>query len=323
MRQKMQKLITTIVILTIIVAINPIANYAQDKIDINILKTSEESYIIYIRDIINTEFLFSYSENKDTPEEELTFSASGLDTNEANVAYMTKQIAESFAGKQIYIIIKQDEKLETHEINLAEAITTENIEFVNSTTKRIEVSAEGPKNTNQEVDGVKITHSQGKVTITEQGNFSYSMIKVENEETTKFVEKANEIMASKELTNNDRLTLVKQFTKQYNQILEGIENWEQVPENKEILQPHESETGDIYLIYLKNNETGEHDVQILICDDGEDIEVEEAKKVTIYETVKLPITFDGIMTLVMALIILVIVILALIVLKKHLNKEKE
>ena len=29
----------------------------------------------------------------------------------------------------------------------------------------------------------------------------------------------NEIMESKELTNNDRLTLVKQFTKQYNQIL--------------------------------------------------------------------------------------------------------
>lgn len=330
MKKQLYRLITVVLLAFSILAITQMAVYAQDKtpkeaqekIEVSLLKTSEESYIIYVQDTINTEFLFSFSENSDALEEDLIFSASGLDSNESNVAYMTREIAESFEDGQAYMWVQVNEELTSYQINLNQAVTIDEIAFVNSTTKRIEVDTDGSEKTSEDANGVKITHSQGKVTITEPGTaFSYYMEKVSSEETTNFVDLANQIMASQNLSNYERVAIARQFTDTYTEMFEGIKAWEEVPSNKEILQPHESEKGEIYLVWLRNDETGEHDVQILICDDGEDIEVEEAKKVTVYETTKLPVTYDTVITLIIALVIIVAIIIALIIAKKKLNKE--
>ena len=323
MKKQMYRLIVIVLLAFSILAITQMAVHAQEKTKVNLLKTSEESYIIYVKDILNTEFLFSFSENKDTPEENLTFAASGLDSNDANVAYMTKELAETFEEGNVYMFVKIQDELITYEINLNKAVTTDEITFVNTTTKRIEVNTDGSENTKQEIEGVKISHSQGKVKINESGeDFSYYMVKVSDEDTTNFVDLANQIMGSKELTNYERVALAREFTDTYAQMLEKIENWEQVPSNKEILQPQESKKDDIYLVWLRNNENKENDVQILICDDHQDIEVEEAKKVTVYETTKLPVTYDSIITLIIALIILVVIIIALIIAKKKISKKQ-
>lgn len=324
MKKQLYRLITIVLLAFSILAITQMAVYAQDKTKISLLKTSEESYIIYIEDTIDTEFLFSFSNNQETLEDDLIFQASGLDSNESNVAYMSKELAEDFKDGKVYLWVKVNDVLTSYEINLNQAVTNEEIEFINSTTKRIEVDTNGSKNTSQDVEGVKITHSQGKVTITEEGNaFSYYMVKVANEETTNFVELANKIMSSEELTNYERVTLVREFTDTYIKMFEEIENWEEVPSNKEILQPQESKKNDIYLVWLRNDTTQEHDVQILVCDDHQDIEVEEAKKVTTYETTKLPVTYDSIITLILVLVALVAIILVLIVVKKKLSKKED
>lgn len=324
MKKQLYRLITVALLAFSILAITQMAVYAQDKTEVSLLKTSEESYIIYVKDALNTEFLFSFSENAEVNEEDLIFSASGLDSNESNVAYMTKEQAKSFTDGKAYMWVEANEKLTTYEIDLKQAVTTEEIAFVNSTTKRIEVDTDGSENTSQDVEGVKITHSQGKVTITEDGNaFSYYMVKVESEETTNLVELANKIMNSKDLTNYERVTLAREFTDTYTEMFERIEKWEEVPSSKEILQPQESKKDDIYLVWLRNDETQEHDVQILVCDDHQDIEVEEAKKVVTYETTKLPVTYDSIITLIIVLVVLVAIIIALVVAKKKLNKKED
>lgn len=324
MKKQLYRLITVALLAFSILAITQMAVYAQDKTEVSLLKTSEESYIIYVKDALNTEFLFSFSENAEVNEEDLIFSASGLDSNESNVAYMTKEQAKSFTDGKAYMWVEVNEKLTTYEIDLKQAVTTEEIAFVNSTTKRIEVDTDGSENTSQDVEGVKITHSQGKVTITEDGNaFSYYMVKVESEETTNLVELANKIMNSKDLTNYERVTLAREFTDTYTEMFERIEKWEEVPSSKEILQPQESKKDDIYLVWLRNDETQEHDVQILVCDDHQDIEVEEAKKVVTYETTKLPVTYDSIITLIIVLVVLVAIIIALVVAKKKLNKKED
>ena len=324
MKKQLYRLLVIVLIAFSILAITQMAVYAQEKTNVNLLKTSEESYIIYVEDTINTEFLFSFSENSEVLEEDLIFTASALDSNESNVAYMTKELAESLEDGQAYMWVQVNEELIRYEINLKQAVTSDDIEFVNSTTKRISVDTDGTEKTSQDNNGVKITHSQGKVKITESGeDFSYYMVKVENEDTTNFVNLANQIIESKELLNHERVALARQFVNTYNEMFEGIETWEEVPSNKEILQPQESEKGETYLVWLKNDTTEEHDVQILICDDGEDIEVEEAKKVTVYETTKLPVTFDSIITLIIALVVLVVIIIALVVAKKKLNKKED
>lgn len=324
MKKQLSRLIAIVLIAFSSLAITQMAVYAQDKNKVNLLKTSEETYIIYAEDTINTEFLFCFSEKTEVEEDELTFSAAGTDTNGAYVAYMTKEQAQKLPEGKTYMWVKANSELTKYEINLKEAVTSEEIEFVNSTTKRIEVETSGSKNTSEEVEGVKITHSQGKVILTEEGSsFSYYIEKVSSEETTNFVELANQIMNSENLSNYERLTLVKQFANAYANMFEGIENWVEVPENKEILQPQEAKKDDIYLVWLKNEQTEENDVQILLCDDHQDIEVEEAKKVTVYDVTKLPVTFDTIITLIITLIILVAIIAILVIVKKKLNKKED
>lgn len=323
MKTQFKRLLSIVILAITILAIAQVAVHAEDKNNIILLKNSEDAYIIYIEEALSTDFLFSFTNNKEVEAEELIFSASGLDANETSVAYMSKEEAETLKSAPIYMWIDVDGELSVIEIDLEQAITEQEVTFVNTTTKRIEVDTTGSFNTAEEVEGVKITHSQGKVKITEEGeDFSYYIEKVESEETTNFVELANQIMKSEELTNFEKIKLIKEFDNQYNQMFGSIEKWETVSESKEILQPQEAKKDDIYLVWIKNNINNETDVQILLCDDKQNIEVEEAKKVTVYETVKLPVTYDQVITLIIALVVIVAIIVALVIIKKRLNSKE-
>ena len=134
--------------------------------------------------------------------------------------------------------------------------------------------------------------------------------------TTKLIELVNKISKSKESTNYEKIKIIRDFTDTYTKMFKGIEKWEQVPENKEILQPKDSKENDTYIVWLKNNETQEHDIQILISDDEQDIKVEAEKEVIVYDVTKLPVTYDTIATLIIALIVITAIIVALIIIKK-------
>lgn len=323
MKGKFKKLLLIVILVILILAIVQVVVRAEDKNNIILLKNSEDAYIIYVEEALNTDFLFSFTNNKEVEAEELIFSASGLDANETNVAYMSKDEAETLKIAPVYMWIDVDGEQSVVEVDLKQALTEKEVAFVNTTTKRIDVDTTGSVDTSEEVDGVKITHSQGKVKITEEGeDFSYYIEKVESEGTTDFVNLANKIMTSEELTNYEKIKLIKEFNNQYNEMLENIPQWKKVDESKEILQPQEAKKDDIYLAWIKNNINNETDVQILLCDDKQNIEVEEAKKVTVYETVKLPVTYDQIITLIIALVVLVAIIIALVIIKKRLNNKE-
>ena len=323
MKTQLKRLLSIVILAITILSIEQVAVHAEDKNNTVLLKNSEDAYIIYIEEALNTDFLFSFTNNKEVEADELIFSASGLDANEANVAYMSKEEAEALKAAPIYMWIDLNGEQSVIEINIEKAITEKEVTFVNTTTKRIDVDTTGIINTEEEVDGVKITHSQGKVKITEEGeSFSYYIEKVESEETTNFVNLANKIMASEKLTNYEKIKLIQEFNNQYNQMLGKIAKWETVSESKEVLQPQEAKKDDIYLVWLRDNTNNETDVQILLCDDKQNIEVEEAKKVTVYETVKLPVTYDTVITLIIALVVLVAIIVALVIIKKRLNSKE-
>lgn len=323
MKGQIKKLLSIIAIAITILAIAQVAVHAEDKNNTILLKNSEDAYIIYIEEALNTDFLFSFTNNKEVEANELIYSASGLDADEKNVAYMSKEEAETLKTAPIYMWLDIKGKQTVVEIDLEQAITEKEVTLVNTTTKRIEVDTTGIANTEEEVDGVKITHTQGKVKITEQGEeFSYYIEKVETEKTTNFVELANQIMESEKLQNYEKINLIQEFNKEYNEMLGNITKWEKVSETKEILQPQEAKKDDIYLVWMKNNTNNETDVQILLCDDKQNIEVEEAKEVTVYETVKLPVTYDTIITLIITIVAIVAIIVALLIIKNKLNSKE-
>lgn len=325
MKQQLYRLFSVVLLVISFLAILNMVVYAKDEDNISLLKTSDDSYIIYVEKELDTDFLFAFSDSIEVDEDDLTFLASGLDSNELNVAYITKDIAESIINEKTYMFIKNNkEELKMYEIDLKQAVTEEEIEFINTTTKRISVDTTGNEYTNQEINGVKITHSQGKIKITEQGNnFSYYMQKVSTDQTANFINLANKIIDSNETTNYEKVTLARNFIDSYNSMFNSISNWTDVNDDKEIIQPQESKKGDIYLVWIKDNTNNVNDVQILICDDEQNIVVEPEKTVKVYETTKLPITYDTIITLIIALIVLVVAIVALVIIKKKLNSKKD
>ena len=131
MKKQLHKIVAILLLAFSLVAISQMAVHAQEKTNVSLLKTSEESYIIYVEDTINTEFLFCYSENTDELAN-LTFSASGIDSNESNVAYMDKNLAQSFENGKANMWVKVEEELTNYEIDLSQAVTSEEILFVNS-----------------------------------------------------------------------------------------------------------------------------------------------------------------------------------------------
>ncbi len=325
MKQQLYRLFSVVLLVISFLAILNMVVYAKDEDNISLLKTSDDSYIIYVEKELDTDFLFAFSDSIEVDEDDLTFLASGLDSNELNVAYITKDIAESIINEKTYMFLKNNkEELKMYEIDLKQAVTEEEIEFINTTTKRISVDTTGNEYTNQEINGVKITHSQGKIKITEQGNnFSYYMQKVSTDQTANFINLANKIIDSNETTNYEKVTLARNFIDSYNSMFNSISNWTDVNDDKEIIQPQESKKGDIYLVWIKDNTNNVNDVQILICDDEQNIVVEPEKTVKVYETTKLPITYDTIITLIIALIVLVVAIVALVIIKKKLNSKKD
>lgn len=324
MKKHLVRKIITILLAFSILSMMKNAVHANEKEQVSLLKSKEESYIIYVEKNLNTEFLFGFSEEKEIVEEDLIFLSSGLDSDGYNVAYMSKDLADTFENGQVYMWLKNGEELIKYDINLNQAVTTEEIVFVNSTTKRIDVKITESEKTSKDVEGIKVSYSQGKVGITEkENNFSYYIEKVSDEQTTSFLKLAEKIISNKEMSNYESISFARKFVDEYTNMLESIENWEKVPTNKEILQPQESKKGDTYLVWIKNNQTKEHDVQILVCNDEyTDIEKEEAKEVIIYETTKLPITYDSTIILIVSLGVIVLLLIILIMIKRKI-KTKE
>lgn len=305
-----------------------------------ILKKAENAYIIYYKDICNTEFEFAFATSKDAKVEELSFTSSAKDqvTNEGlNIAYITDSILDTyFVDSNVAYIwvrdVNENMLVEADKINLKNVLNDEKIELVDTTTKRIKnIDTTQKHETNAIIDGVDTTVTIGKVVIEPQENatYSYELVKVseENADAKKLFEVAEKIQAGTENTY-ESLSLTEEFYNLYMQTIPKAEDWTLV-ENNEILQPENTKDGDKYVVWIKEdikNNTGKVDTTIdakfLICEyeyeQGKD-EIEE----TIIETVKLPVTFDNGTILFIALGIIVIALIIVIAMKVKTNKKDE
>ncbi len=294
--------------------------------NVQMIKKSEKEYIIYVSNLIGSEFEFSFANKKDESKENLVFTNSALDQedNGNNIAYIDETIYNNYfdGKKETYLWVKQgtEYKVEAEKINLKDALTEEDIQELNNATKKIPVKFGELNLPAETVDGVKITRRMGTINIEDNSKteYSYKMLKsTEESKVEELINLANEMNKLDEKNTYDKLSIYGQFKSLYEE-LKPSDGWN-VAENNVIKQPQESKKGEQYLVWIKNEQTT--DVQIMTCNDDYTPEYEN-KKIINKVITKLPITGES-LALYITAAILIVLIVTVAILKVKNNKSNK
>lgn len=323
------------------IAVIPIAVLAVTNENVSIISTinneSKQEYIIYIKGTLDQNFKYAFTTNANPEEMDLTYINSISDLGKNQVAYLDAETYEkiSIENKPIFMWAKDEKEnliLKGIQIDLTKSLTEENIDNVETLTKRIEVEiADSEEETttirNENIEGVDEIANVGHVKILEDekgSTYYYEMTKLPG------TEKYNQLMALVEKIKAEyderdmyeKVQIGEQFNKLYSEVTSEAK-WQKV-EDMTIKQPEESVAGDKYIVLLKKVDkqgTTTMDIQFLTAFDSYKPNVIKEEIIT-QETTKLPITYDSIALFVALGIIVALGIVVFIRIKK-LSKQNE
>lgn len=324
------KLTGVVIALIIIALLIPTKVLGADE-ELQIVKT-EQDYIIYVKDLAETEFDFAISDKDNATEMELNYINSVEDEEGNQIAFVTqtKYNNELSTNAHNYLYVKTTEGVEIKEINFEDAFDKAKMEEVETTTKRIETEVVTDIiEKDEEVEGVKVKVTVGglKIIDTDQATYYYASTKLPAEKYTELMELAEQINSSyNEMDMYERIKTAKQFYNLYNE-LKGLQNWLEV-ENMTIMQPNDAQKGEQYVVYLKKlDEDGNETIDVKLMTSYREDEEEKIPGRTetrvVKETAKLPITGDSIILFVVLAAIVIIAIIVFIRMKKLQNKESK
>ncbi len=322
------------------VAVMPIVVLATNE-NISVVNSSENEYIIYIKDYTDKSFKYAFSNNADVNPKgmDLTYINSISDLRGNQAAFIDAKTYEKLLkeNQPIFMWAKDEEEnliLERVQLDFANSLTKENIDTVEKTTKRIAVEIAKTKTATdstepireENVDGVKETAKVGYVKITDNKDATYYYQKVkttDSAEIAKLMELSEKINKEYDVMDMyEKVQINEEFYNLYSKLVNEAE-WQDAT-NMEIKQPETSVAGDKYIVFLKKVDSNQEttvDAQFLTAYDDYQPNVVKEQKVT-QETTKLPITYDSIALFV----ILVVVVIALVVVfirMKKLNKNEK
>ena len=327
------KLTGTIVLFMIIMLV-PMIVLAVTNENVQIIsKTTDEQgkeYIVYIQELMQTNFASAVSNSENTPEQDLNF----VTAQDGEGNYVAQFDANAVTGETTYLYVKynqeNEEKTDVLQLDLSKALDKTDMEYVENTTKRIETeTVKDLVEINEEINGVQTTLTVGglRITDTDNATYEYQLMKV-NEGTSysRLVELVDELN-SENYNQKDmysKIQLTSEFYTLYNQLIERA-TWEAVS-NNEIRQPSDAVEGDQYVVFIRKTAedgTVTTDAKLMLSqitpyETRED--VQETR--VVQETAKLPITGDSIVLFV-ALAMIVIALIIVFVRMKKLNKKED
>ena len=325
--------LTGAIVLFMMIMLVPMIVLADTNENIQIISNTDEQgnkeYIVYIQELMQTNFASAVSNSESTPEQDLTF-VTARDGEGNYVADLKNVVTEG--PTYLYVKYNQDgqEKTDILELDLSKALDKTDMEYVENTTKRIDTETVSDLvEINEEINGVQTTLTVGglRITDTDNATYQYQLMKV-NEGTpySRLVELADELN-SENYDQKDmysKIQLTSEFYTLYNQLIERA-TWEAVV-NNEIRQPSDAVDGDQYVVLIRKTAedgTVTTDAKLMVSqitpyEERED--VEETR--TVQETAKLPITGDSIILFV-ALAMVVIALIIVFVRMKKLDKKED
>lgn len=327
MKSLKSKIIFTVIMALMIILIMPLSIFAANEETIivkDITEEGEEKYIVYLKDYLNKEFEFAFSNDRTADVSTLTFSNSALDATGVganNIAYVIVDSTNaSLFENTTYMWIKENGeiKIAAREINIADNITKQELENVGNTSKVMPIKLE-QKVVEDTVsgEGLKKTTTVGIVTLAEEyKNSEYQLIQRPEQGANNDFFALAELIEKNEFTDSyTKIKASKKFIELYNQQYNSLEaqNWNNAEEGT-ILQPENTKTGDQYILWLKGTDT--QDVHFLTSyrEEEEEWVKEEIKTV-------LPYTYDS-NALLIALGIVVVAIITVVIRIKCLKKKE-
>lgn len=329
--KKFKAKLTGAIVLFIIIMLVPMIVLAVTNDKVQIISNTDEQgnteYIVYIQELMQTNFASAVSNSASTPEQDLTFVTS--QDGERN--YVAQIDATDVTGESTYLYVKYDgqESTEVIELDLSNALDKTEMEYVENTTKRI-----GTKTVRdlvdineEEIDGVRTTTTVGglQITDTDNASYEYELTKVvEGTSYSRLVELAEELN-SENYDQKDmysKIQLTSEFYTLYNQLVNEA-TWTDVT-NNEIRQPNDAKAGDEYVVLIrKTAEDGTVTTDAKLMESAfQDESGEDSQKRKVQETAKLPITGDSIVLFV-ALAVVVIALIIVFARMKKLNKKED
>ena len=330
------KLATVIIAILVMAFILPIQVLGADAetadYSVQIIETDNGDYIVYIKDLQNTEFKFAITQSPDTKEIDLNYEEQSEDDEGNKVVFISAKEYEEISEKDNYLYVKNDEEtiINGEKLDFDSAFTKSQVEYVEKTTKRIETELVTDIIEKDEVvEGVKIKTTVGglKIIENEGSKYYYTITKLPTVEYDTLKELADRINEEYETIDMySRIELAKEFYELYNTLAEK-QKWQEV-EDLTIMQPNDAQKGEQYIVYLKEvNENQEEIIDLKLMtsyreDEEEKIPGRTETKV-VKETTKLPITGDSIILFVILAVILFVAIIVFIKMRKLQNKEEK
>ena len=230
------KLLSVLAII-LFIAVIPIAVLAATNENVSIISTindeSKQEYIIYIKETLEQKFKFAFTTNENPGEMDLIYINSISDLVKNQVAFLDAETYEKISqeNKPIFMWAKDENEnliLKGIQIDLTKSISNENIDNVETLTKRIEVEiADSEEDTttirNENIEGVDEIANVGHVKIIEKEKgltYYYEMTKLPGEE------KYNQLMALvekireeyDEMDMYEKIQIGEQFNKLYSEV---------------------------------------------------------------------------------------------------------
>lgn len=328
MKKTIFKLILLIIAFLLSIVIMQNSVWATNE-NIEILEKSNGDYLIYIKDNLNNDFEFAFSNVANVDKNSLSYMNSetdGIGENANKIAYVNS-VTKALFNQPTYMWarIGTNYILEGVQVDLSKAMHEYNLQYVASLTKEIEVDTTKTNTVKKMIEEKEITKTVGKVILTninENANYSYILVKLPNTQEYNKLMNLVAIVSKFNSTTNmyKRINVYKEFLNTFNNLIPSYtDNWIDIQEN-EILQPEDAEDGEQYILWIKesqNDQTIKLDIQFLTSH-----KKYSEEKIMETITTKLPITYDNNILLI-ALVILVLVSVTVYIRIKTLKNKEE
>lgn len=329
MKKVSLKIVFTILMsLVLIVMLSTTAKAATGNLE---MIKSGEDFIFYIEGYESAKFQFAFSNDSETKVTDLKFINNWTDNNDVYVACLDSEM-EIDLTKDVFIWIQNENNelvVEGEKVDLSTALTLDSMENLEKLTKLIKVDLSQSTTKIDDVDGVKISKTTGKLVITDSKEYTYKYSLIKADTTTEVVEFLNKLdNISQNYSNMNMLEKIKEIKLikiAFENLLQNA-NWTDV-DNMTINQPEESVQGDKYIVLLQKLENGTvitTDIQILNCFENEEI-VKETEKTPVKVTTNLPVTGEDItLYVIFGIIILaiIVVVIRIVIIKVKTKNEK-